>query len=119
MSVSVAWFEVPVSDMNRAVEFYGTVLNEPLGTMDGPDGPMHVFMGDAGPAGALSSQDSSPSQAGVLIYLSCADIPAALARAEKAGGAILQTETSIGPHGFVARFADTEGNSVALHRAAE
>lgn len=118
MSVSVNWFEIPVQDMGRAVEFYGAVLNEPLGTMDGPDGPMHVFNGDEGPSGALSTEDSTPAAAGVLVYLSCADIDAALARVADAGGEVTAERTSIGSFGFIGRFRDTEGNIVALHSPA-
>ena len=85
MSVAVDWFEIPVKDMDRAVAFYGSVLDEPLATMDGPDGPMQVFMGDAGPAGALTRDELAPGGDGVLVYLNCADIPAALDRAQSAG----------------------------------
>ena len=44
MANAVNWFEIPVTNIGRAVEFYGTVLGEPLGTMDGPDGQMHIFI---------------------------------------------------------------------------
>lgn len=115
MSVAVDWFEIPATDMSRAVEFYGTVLDAPLGAMDGPDGPMHVFMGEAGACGALTSDDSTPAVGGVLVYLHCEDIEGALGRVESAGGKVLQGKTSIGPFGFIARFQDSEGNSVALH----
>ncbi len=115
MSVSVNWFEIPVVDKARAVEFYGQVLGAPLGTMDGPDGPMYVFMGEEGPVGALSETDSAPAAGGVVVYLSCDDIEAALGRTAQAGGSIAQEKTSIGPFGFIGRFNDTEGNIVALH----
>ncbi len=114
----VAWFEIPVKDVERAVEFYGTVLGEPVGEMDGPDGKMYVFMGGEGPVGALTTQDTSVEEAGVLVYLETADISAALGRAEQAGGQILQARTSIGPFGFIGRFRDSEGNAVALHTGA-
>ncbi|MEM7078045.1 MAG: VOC family protein [Pseudomonadota bacterium] len=109
----VNWFEIPAQDVGRAVEFYGTVLGEPLGEMDGPDGQMHVFMGADGPAGQLAQGE--PVAGGVTIYLDCADIDAALGRVEAAGGAVVQTRTSIGPFGFVGQFTDSEGNTVALH----
>lgn len=118
MSVSVNWFEIPVKDTARAVEFYGAVLGTPLGTMDGPDGPMHVFPSEEGAAGALTTDDSTPAEAGVLIYLHSDDIDAALKRAEQAGGAVVLEKTPIGPHGFIGRFKDTEGNIVALHKPA-
>lgn len=115
MTVAVNWFEIPVTNMGRAVEFYGAVLNTPLDTMDGPDGHMHVFPGADGAAGTLIQADDSISSGGVLIYLHTDDIDAALQRATSAGGAVEQEKTSIGPFGFIGRFRDTEGNSVALH----
>ncbi|MEM7100934.1 MAG: VOC family protein [Pseudomonadota bacterium] len=114
-NVSIEWFEIPAVDVARATEFYGAVLNTPLGKLDGPDGEMNVFMGPEGPAGALLPVDEAPASGGVTIYLGCDDIDAALIRAEQAGGQIEQVRTSIGPHGFIGRFTDTEGNSVALH----
>ena len=118
-NVAVNWFEIPVSDLARAVEFYGVVLGAPLGTMDGPDGEMHVFLGSEGPAGALSTSDSSPGQSGTIVYLNCTDIDAALRRVSGAGGSVVQERTSIGPFGFVGQFIDSEGNKVALHTSAE
>jgi predicted enzyme related to lactoylglutathione lyase len=38
-----------------------------------------------------------------------------LAKVEKAGGKILMPKTAIGENGFIAHFADTEGNRVAFH----
>lgn len=115
MTVTVDWFEIPVTDVARATEFYGVVLGAELGSMEGPDGDMRVFNGEQGPAGALLPVATAPVAGGVTIYLGCDDIDAALQRAAAAGGAIEQTKTSIGPHGFIGRFTDTEGNSVALH----
>jgi predicted enzyme related to lactoylglutathione lyase len=61
MAIGVDLFEIPVKDMGRAVEFYGSVFAEPLGTMDGPDGPMHIFPGEEGANGALTLEDSTPA----------------------------------------------------------
>ena len=118
MTVSVNWFEIPVVDVARAAEFYGLVLGVPLESMEGPDGEMTVFPGVEGAAGALLPVDQAPVAGGVTIYLGCADIDAALARAQSAGGAIEQPKTPIGPHGFIGCFKDTEGNLVALHTPA-
>ena len=117
MANAVNWFEIPVTDVGRAVEFYGTVLGEPLSTMDGPDGPMHVFPGEDGAAGALTT-DLTPAADGVLIYLYSPDIDAALARVPGAGGEVVAEKASIGPFGWIGRFNDTEGNMVALHTPA-
>ena len=116
-NVAVNWFEIPVADKGRAAEFYGNVLGEPLGTMDGPDGPMSVFMGAEGPAGALI--EGPCVDGGVRVYLNCDDIDAALGRVAAAGGRVTQERTSIGPFGFIATLIDTEGNTVSLHTGSD
>ena len=119
MAIGIDWFEIPVKETGRAVEFYGSVFAEPLGTMDGPGGTMHIFPGEEGANGALTLEDSTPAEGGVLIFLGCDDIEAALARVPAAGGSVVQEKTSIGPFGSIARFKDTEGNTVALHTGTE
>ena len=113
--VSVNWFEIPVTELDRAVQFYATVLDREIGQIDGPDGPMRVFLRGDGPAGTFTQTDSSPSDGGVVVYLNCPDIDAALGRVADAGGSVVQPKTSIGPFGFIAHMLDTEGNRVALH----
>ena len=34
MNFSMPWFEIPVSDMDRAVQFYGTLFQQELKIMD-------------------------------------------------------------------------------------
>lgn len=61
--------------------------------------------------GILRDANGEPSKTGSLVYLNGGDdrsVP--LSRVEKAGGKILLPKTSIGPHGFMAHFIDTEGN---------
>ena len=118
MANAVNWFEIPVTNVSRAVEFYGTVLGEALDTMDGPDGPMHVFPGEQGPVGALFPVDAAPVSGGVLLYLHSPDIDAALGRVAGAGGEVLAEKAPIGPFGWIGRFQDSEGNIVALHTPA-
>ena len=115
---TINWFEIPSNNVADAVGFYARVLGVELGEIPGPDGaPMHVFMGAEGPTGALVAADATdvPGSAGPRVYLNCADIPAALARAAEAGGRIVSEETAIGPYGFIGRFTDLDGNVVALH----
>ena len=79
MSVAVDWFEIPVKDEARARKFYEAVLDIEMGTMSGGDTEVFAFMGDDGPAGCLTTQDSSPMAGGVLVYLSCETIKRAQA----------------------------------------
>lgn len=69
-----------------------------------------------GTAGALvKSSKMGPGVGGTLVYFSCADCAEQAARAQAAGGKVLQPKTSIGQYGFIAMVQDTEGNLIGLH----
>ncbi len=67
----INWFEIPVTDMARAIAFYEQVMQISLRreTMDGAD--LAVFpYAEPGPGGALIKQDDvAPVAQGVVIYL--------------------------------------------------
>ena len=115
----VNWFEIPVTDLPRAVRFYEAILGVSLQTMDMGPAQMAMFpMVQGGPnaGGALVKTDGyTPSQAGTVIYFSVDDIEGTLAKIGGAGGSTLVPKMSIGEHGFFAQFTDSEGNRVALH----
>ncbi len=113
--IKVNWFDIPVRDEDRAEKFYGRLLDRALGLIDGPDGKMRVFMSENGPEGTISKSDRNPGQEGVMIYLHCPDIDAALTRCNQAGGKIAQQKTSIGPFGHIAVVVDPDGNRIGLH----
>ena len=116
-TVGINWFEVPVENLGRAVDFYNAVLDTEMGEIPGPDGqPLKVFMGPQGPSGALMSGEGyTPGSHGALIYLGCDDINAVLGRVADAGGTVLQEHMSIGEYGAIGMFTDSEGNRIALH----
>jgi uncharacterized protein len=116
----VAWFEIPVADMDRARLFYEQVFNIQIQVMDFGGTIMGWFPNAGhviGTTGSLIKQESYvPSHKGTLVYFSSADVQNELDRIESAGGKILQYRTQISPeHGFMAVFEDTEGNRVALY----
>ncbi len=118
-AITIDWFEIPVSDVQRASAFYGEVLGADIGSMDGPNGPMTVFLSPDGPQGAfVEGEGNAPSRTGPLLYFGSDDIDGALGRAARAGGEIVLTKTPIGPFGHIAELIDTEGNRVALHTGA-
>ena len=119
VTVGVDWFEIPVENLGRAVEFYNAVFDTEMGEIPGPDGnPLKVFMGAEGPSGALMSGEGyTPGSDGALIYLGCEDINAVLGRVATAGGEVLQEHLSIGEYGAIGLFTDSEGNRIALHAA--
>jgi predicted enzyme related to lactoylglutathione lyase len=119
MSHPIHWFEIFVADMDRAVRFYQTVLGTELRRTTEDDRPMALFASAAqdGVGGALVRQPGrEPTSQGVLVYLDAdGKLDACLARVERAGGAVVQGKTDIGPPGFIALVRDPEGNLVGLH----
>ncbi|MFL1012952.1 VOC family protein [Flavisericum labens] len=116
----VGWFEIPVSDMDRAKAFYEMVFNVKIDIHDFGGMLMGWFPfaeGKEGAAGTLIKQESYiPSEEGTLVYFICDDVQIELDRIEGAGGKIYQPKTQISPeHGYMGVFIDTEGNRVALH----
>ncbi len=115
----VVWFDIPVKNLNRAMEFYRKLLGVELQRMEQPV-PLAMFPFAPGVAsGALvASKEISPSKQGTTVYLNGGkDLAGPLSRVEAAGGKVLQNKTVIGPHGFIAYFEDSEGNRVGIHSA--
>ncbi len=114
----VNYFEIPVVDMARAMHFYERVLlmDFELTEIDGHSMALFPYQKDApGITGALALGDSyHPGRQGVRIYFTVTDIEATLRRAVEAGGKVLYPKTSIGEHGWVAEFEDSEGNCIAV-----
>jgi predicted enzyme related to lactoylglutathione lyase len=116
----VGWFEIPVSNMERAKTFYESVFNLKIQVVDFGGLIMGWFpdRGEVvGAQGTLIKQDTYiPSKEGTLVYFISDDVQIELDRIIAAGGEIYQPKTQISPeHGYMAAFIDSEGNRVALH----
>lgn len=116
----VGWFEIPVSDMERAKKFYESVFRIEIKIVDF-GGLMMGWFPDrgnvTGAQGTLIKQETYiPSQEGTLVYFISEDVQNELDRVVNAGGKIYQSKTQISPeHGYMGVFIDSEGNRVALH----
>lgn len=122
MKNAINWFEIPVQDFERAQSFYEHLFSATLTPQETDDsGCKMAFLPadleNEGIGGAIiSGPGYEPSETGALIYLNGGDdLSTPLARVEPAGGKVVMPKTSIGPHGFMAQFIDTEGNKLALH----
>lgn len=123
MNNAISWFEIPVTDLDRAQKFYETIFDITLNPMDTPNIKMRMFplnnmMNGVGGAIVDSGGFHKPSATdGVLIYLNGnPDVQNVLDKVEKAGGKIMVPKTEISPeHGFMGVFPDTEGNRAGLH----
>ena len=117
----VGWFEIPVTDMDRAKAFYDNVFGVKIQVQDFGGLLMGWFPfaeDKLGASGSLVRQESYvPSETdGVLIYFSSHDVNNEINRVEGAGGKVVQPKTQISPDvGYMALFIDTEGNRIALH----
>ncbi len=118
---AVAWFDIYVDDLARAVSFYETVLAVELEDMDDPTGEtqMKSFpadMGAYGAAGALTkSAHGKPGMGGTVIYFAAEDCAVEEARVVAAGGQVLRPKFSIGDFGWVSLCQDTEGNMFGMN----
>lgn len=118
---SLNWFEIPVTDLQRAKHFYQVAFGIHMDDMSMPGMEMAGFpmeMGSGKASGALVKSDySRPSIDGVLIYLNAnPDMADVLERILSEGGQIVMPKTLITPEiGYMANFIDTEGNRIALH----
>ncbi len=117
----VGWFEIPVTNMERAKKFYETVFDITISVHDLDGFIMGWFPNAPNKPGATGSlvqhemYNASPTH-GPLIYFSSKDVDIELARVEGVGGTILKAKTEIGDgHGFMALVEDTENNRIALH----
>jgi uncharacterized protein len=119
----VGWFEIPVTDMPRAIRFYESVFgytlhHQPMGELEMAWFPWSDE--GQGAPGSLVKHESAykPSKEGTLVYFSSptGDLLNELVKVEKAGGKIVQDKTLITEElGYMALIHDTEGNRVALH----
>lgn len=120
----VGWFEIYVQDMARATAFYEAIFQWQMTPMGNPDPEgfpgmeMCSFpssMTAYGASGALVKMPNTPSGGSTLVYFSCEDCAVILARVIAHGGTVVSDKMSIGEHGFIAIFSDTEGNVIGLH----
>jgi uncharacterized protein len=119
---AAGWFEIAVSDLDRAKTFYEHTLGIQLETMPKQEGceyEMAMFPGKmerSGATGCLSKGPlASPSNKGTLVYFNVTDINAVLTRVRQNGGKVIREKLNIGEYGFIGIFEDTEGNRLGLH----
>lgn len=123
---AITWFEIPVTDTERAKKFYETILDIKMETREieetketltfFPFEPGVVRATSGFVSGVLTKNDhSKPSMNGTVIYLNAyPKIQPVIDRIEPAGGKILLPKTKI-MAGYIARFIDSEGNQIGLH----
>ena len=119
MNSFVSIFEIPATDISRAVTFYQAILGIHIEQMEFSGMHMGVFPSeDQVSFGVImQGEGSTPSPNGVTLYLNGGDdLQLILDKVEENGGQIVVPKS---PHadesGFFALFIDTEGNKLGLH----
>ncbi len=119
MNSFVSIFEIPATDISRAVNFYQTILGIKIEKMDFPGMEMGIFPYEEQVVTGviIKGEGYQPSADGVTLYLNGGqDLQVILDKVEKNGGKILVPKS---PHadesGYFAIFIDSEGNKMGLH----
>ncbi len=118
MKHPVIYFEIPVSDLERAITFYAAVFDCALERLEIDGNAMARFPVSNNPGGltgALAQGESYvPGKQGARVYFETDSISDTLDKVNRAGGRVLYPRTSVGEYGWVAEFEDNEGNCIAL-----
>lgn len=119
----VGWFEIPVTDMLRAIKFYETVFGftierHQMGPLD--MGWFPYIPEGMGSGGSLvcNPDQYKPSTDGPVIYFTAfsGDLSIELERVAEAGGKVLMEKKLIAEgYGYMGLFLDSEGNKIAVH----
>ena len=112
-----AYFEIPVVDMERAINFYESLLETELerGTIHEYEMAFFPYEHNGvGISGALAKGDVyKPSIDGIFLYLQIEDIDAIISKAVNLGSEVLLEKTEAETC-FVAEIKDSEGNRICL-----
>jgi uncharacterized protein len=112
---AAVWFEIPVTDFDRAKSFYGVVTGNALTDEEGAPNQMANFAKahDRSVAGHVYPGKPAPRGTGITIHLVVPDLDAALSRVWDNGGEVASPVLSL-PDGRFAYCLDPDGNSFGL-----
>ena len=119
MNSFISLFEIPATDISRAIQFYQSILGVSIEQMEMPGMEMGIFPyeNQAVTGVIMKGEGFNPSADGVTIYLNGGnDLQTILDKVEDNGGKIIMPKTAHADEsGFFALFIDTEGNKLGLN----
>jgi predicted enzyme related to lactoylglutathione lyase len=119
MKSYISMFEIPATDISRAINFYQALLDIKIEKMDVEGMQMGIlpYEGQMVTGVIIQADGYKPSADGVTIYLNGGDnLQIILDKVEKNGGKIISPKTAHADgSGFFAIFIDSEGNKMALN----
>lgn len=115
----ISIFEIPATDIKRAINFYEAILDIDIEHMEMPGMEMGVlpYENQQVIGVIMKGEGYEPSAKGVTIYLDGGDdLQVILEKVKQNGGSILVPKTTHADEsGFFALFIDSEGNKMGLH----
>lgn len=110
-----AWFEIPVTDMDRARAFYAAVLQNDLTLEESGPNPIAMFSAQERLASGhvYPGKPAAPGTGPTIHLMVAAPIEDAMARVTESGGKVVSAAISI-PAGTFAYCLDPDGNSFGL-----
>lgn len=119
MNSFISIFEIPATNISRAINFYREILGVEIETLKFPGMEMGLFpYQDQMVTGVIMKAEGyQPSSSGVTIYLNGGDnLQTILDKIEGNGGKIIIPKTAHADEsGYFAIFHDSEGNKMGLH----
>ncbi|WP_417693266.1 VOC family protein [Roseibium sp.] len=113
------WFELPVTDLDKAIGFYEAVFQTKLVKEDMEPNPVAFFPTAEmkGRGGHLYPGKPAAKGTGMTIHLPCPDtLEATMDRLVEAGGEVVSDPIQI-PYGRFTYCLDPDGNSISLYTA--
>lgn len=121
---NAVWFEIPASDLDRAIGFYERIFGKPLRReqMGGVDLGVFPYEQPATGGAVVKGPAYRPSEdgKGPVVYVAAegeSEIDAILSRVAAAGGKVALPKSTLPGVGSIAHIIDTEGNRIGLHAA--
>jgi predicted enzyme related to lactoylglutathione lyase len=129
----VVWFEIPVTDLDRAINFYSNVLFVKVEKIKFLDAEQGFFdMNKNAIKGALTLKENVAANSGIVLFFYVIAISDSLRNVLKYGGQIIKEKTLIkqknkegyltinnnmidGNVGYYAEIIDSEGNQISLY----
>jgi hypothetical protein len=119
MKSYISMFEIPATDISRAINFYQALLDIKIEKMDVEGMQMGIlpYEGQMVTGIIIKADGYKPFADGVTIYLNAGEnLQVVLDRVEKNGGQILMPKTAHADEsGYFAIFLDSEGNKIGLN----
>jgi uncharacterized protein len=119
MKSYISMFEIPATDISRAINFYQALLEIKIEKMDVEGMQMGIlpYEGQMVTGVIIKADGYNPAADGVTMYLNAGEnLQVVLERVEKNGGKIIVSKTAHADEsGYFAMFLDSEGNKLALN----